>query len=156
MFSVYQYRISRSPLIIMLLFYGTLLPTLGFIDFYFMRYSFVADHFQYLSCINVIAGCVGWLWNAEREILFGPLEQVTRLWLFQRNPCWLLISALLLTSCMTLTWQRAALYKDAEALWTDTVRKNPNSWLANNNLGNAFLGRNEMDKRRRISKELLS
>src|SRR6185369_16376340 len=42
-------RLGRGPLVAVLLFAGILLPALGFFDVYPMRYSFVADHFQYLA-----------------------------------------------------------------------------------------------------------
>ncbi|HOW19171.1 MAG TPA: O-GlcNAc transferase, partial [Phycisphaerae bacterium] len=40
-------RIGRGPLVAVLFFAITLAPALGFFDVYPMRYSFVADHFQY-------------------------------------------------------------------------------------------------------------
>jgi hypothetical protein len=47
-------KIGRGPLVAICFFGGTLLPALGFIDFYPMRYSFVADHFQYLASLGLI------------------------------------------------------------------------------------------------------
>src|SRR6185369_16142121 len=48
-------RIGTGPLVAVLLFAGTLFPALGFFDTFPMRYSFVADHFQYLASIALIA-----------------------------------------------------------------------------------------------------
>ena len=51
-------RLGRGPLVAMLFFGFSLGPMLGFLDFYFMTYSFVADRFQYLASIGPIAlGC---------------------------------------------------------------------------------------------------
>ena len=44
--------VGRGPLVAVLFFAGTLGPALGFINVYPMRYSFVADHFQYLASIG--------------------------------------------------------------------------------------------------------
>ncbi len=48
-------RIGRGPLVAVLFFAGTLFPALGFANVYPMRYSFVADHFQYLASAGLIA-----------------------------------------------------------------------------------------------------
>src|SRR5262245_14207711 len=48
-------RIGRGPLAAALLFGGTLVPALGFIDVYPMRYSWVADHFQYHATLAPLA-----------------------------------------------------------------------------------------------------
>ena len=37
-----------------LYFGGNLVPALGFFDLYFMRYAYVADHFQYVASIGLI------------------------------------------------------------------------------------------------------
>ena len=41
------------------LLYGNAFPVLGFFNVYPFRFSFVADHFQYLACIAPIALFVG-------------------------------------------------------------------------------------------------
>ncbi len=46
-------RIGRGPLVAVLCFGVTLAPALGFVDVYPMRYSFVADHYQYLASVAV-------------------------------------------------------------------------------------------------------
>ena len=48
-----------APLVAAFIFGGTLVPALGFFNVYPMLYSFVADHFQYLSSIALIALAVG-------------------------------------------------------------------------------------------------
>ena len=52
---LFRNTVGKAPLVAILFFAGTLFPVLGFFNFYFMRYSFVADHFQYLACIGPIA-----------------------------------------------------------------------------------------------------
>ena len=44
----------RGPLAALLFFAGTLFPVLGFFNVYPFRYSFVADHFQYLASLGMI------------------------------------------------------------------------------------------------------
>jgi hypothetical protein len=34
-----------------------------------------------------------------------------------------------------MTWRQSGIYKDAETLYRETLRRNPSSWLAHNNLG---------------------
>ena len=48
-----------GPLACALFFAVILLPTLGFVDYGYMRYSFVADRYQYLAGIGVIVFFAG-------------------------------------------------------------------------------------------------
>lgn len=115
-------KIGRGPTTALLIFAGTLVPALGFIDIYPMRYSFVADHFQYLASIAVI-------------VLLISLATlgIRRLGSIQRGVTWS-GSIVLLGILALLTWNRAAAFRDPESLWVDTVNKNPTSWMAHHNL----------------------
>jgi tetratricopeptide (TPR) repeat protein len=104
---------GRGPLVAVLFFCGTLFPALGFINVYPMRFSFVADHFQYLASVGLIA------------LAAAGLERVLRTGGF----IWLLILGL-------LAWRQTHIYKGPATLWQDTLAKNSNCWMAHNNLGN--------------------
>jgi tetratricopeptide (TPR) repeat protein len=105
-------RIDRGPFVAVLFFAATLCPAMGFIDVYPMRYSFVADHFQYLAGIGLIALITAGLGRSRNY--FG---------------------ALVLPVLLILTWRQTHTYRDAETLWRDTLVKNPSCWMAHNNLG---------------------
>ena len=47
--------VGRSVEVAAAFFVATLSPVLGFIMLYTFRYTFVADHYQYLACIGPIA-----------------------------------------------------------------------------------------------------
>ena len=54
-------RRTRGPLAAWLFFAGSLFPALGFFNIYPFVYSYVADHFQYLASMGVIAAvAAGW------------------------------------------------------------------------------------------------
>ena len=61
-------RTSRAPLAAALSFSLALVPALGFFNVYPFRYSFVADHFQYLASLGPIALCCRWRGNAVDPI----------------------------------------------------------------------------------------
>ena len=111
-------RIGRGPLEAMLFFVVTLGPALGFINVFPMRYSFVADHFQYLASMGILAAAV------------ALVTRVTRPGAARFAACILVIGSL-----GVLTWQRCEAFHDDEILWRDTLAKNPECWMAWNNLG---------------------
>jgi tetratricopeptide (TPR) repeat protein len=122
-------KIGRGPLVAICFFGGTLLPALGFIDFYPMRYSFVADHFQYLASLGLIILGAG---------AFQALQLIKTVGSKAREFMWLALKAAIILLLAFLTWQQVHIYKDIESLWIDTVEKNPNTWLGHNNLGNHY------------------
>lgn len=116
-------RRSRAPLAAALFFGGTLFPALGFLNVYPFRYSFVADHFQYLACLGVIVPAsagAAWLLNCTR-----------RPWIRMAGSA-LCVGGLAILA--TLTWQQSRMYADAETLYRDTIARNPDCWLAFLNL----------------------
>ncbi len=105
-------RMGKGPLVAVLFFAGTLGPALGFVNLYPMRYSFVADHFQYLASVGLITLCAAGLARLPR-----------------------VIPATLVVLLGALTWQQVGIYRNLETLWRDTLIKNPDCWMAHNNLG---------------------
>ncbi len=120
--------LGTGPLAAVLFFGGTLAPALGFIDVYPFRFSFVADHFQYLASIGLIVLFAASLASWTRRI---PLRRTTA-------------AALLLCALLgTLTWRQCGVYTDLETLWSDTIEKNDRCWMAFNNLGQLLAARGE-------------
>lgn len=104
-------------------FVAALLPVLGFFDVFYFRYSFVADHFQYLACVGLMTLVAsGGTILCERK---GRLAQQVGT----------VAAVLLLLVLGMLTWRQTHIYHDAETLWRDTIAKNPQCWMAHNNLG---------------------
>jgi len=118
---------SRACFFAFAYFIAALLPVLGLIDNPIFRYSLVFDHLQYLASIGPLALAGTGLVRISDFII------PKNLWL-QSALC----AGLLLILGMA-SWQRTWAYESEETLWTDTLTKNPDSWLGHNNLGLALL-----------------
>jgi Tfp pilus assembly protein PilF len=105
----------------------SLLPVLGFFDVFYFRYSYVADHFQYLACIGLISLAV-----STGTAICERAGQRGRDW-------GMLAAAIVMLTLGLSTWGQARIYQDSETLWGDTLAKNPQCWMAHNNLGTVFL-----------------
>lgn len=134
---------GRAPFFGLGYFVVTLFPVLGFFDINFMRYTLVTDHWQYTSIIGIIALVVAMgiraqeNWHAHFR-KFGAVGSTAIVGLF----------------CV-LTWSQCHIYKDVEALWRDTVSKNPKAWMAHNNLGTALLAKERFEEAAFHSSEAL-
>jgi tetratricopeptide (TPR) repeat protein len=117
---------GKSCLLAMGYYVAMLLPALGFINIYFMRYSLVADHWQYYSIIGLIALVVG----AGTTIAQGGGTRGRKLGK--------LAAAVVLLISGVLTWRQVRIYQNLETLWRDTLTKNPQCWMAHCNLGIFF------------------
>ncbi len=190
-------RIGKGPIVTVLIYTVTVFPALGFFDIYPMRYSFVADHFQYLASIPIIAlfsatialarnnpaltvlpriqastrsapGRLGAIIyrkassfrNIVRYLGRGNLKSSLRMdgvrscGPHERTPsirtqnciACSIVSVAILLSLGISTWIRCHAFEDAETLWKDTISRNPKSWMAHNNLGLIYEGRQRFDE----------
>jgi len=127
----FRARLGRAPLVAVLFFVITLFPALGFIDVYPFRYSFVADHFQYLGSLGIIVLGVGVVTNFASRWAVGVRTG---------------ISILVLCVISVLTWHQAKVYTSLESLWQDTIAKDPASWMAHNNLAGLRMDAGRLDE----------
>ncbi len=125
--------VGRSVEVAAAFFVATLSPVLGFIMLYTFRYTFVADHYQYLACIGPIAlASAGLIKLADT---------------FENSRTVILSAALCVVALLaTLTWRQAAMYGDIETLWRTTLARNPGCWMAHNNLGIALFEKGQLDE----------
>ncbi|MGA2018053.1 MAG: tetratricopeptide repeat protein [Opitutaceae bacterium] len=130
-------RWSRAPLVAALFFVGSLFPALGFFNVYPFVFSYVADHWQYLPSLGLIALASGGAAGAGR-LLAGRFGGRSGLAL----RCALAAAATgILLVLFVLTRRQCQLYTDVGALYTDTLSKNPDSWMAHSNLGVSLMER---------------
>jgi protein O-mannosyl-transferase len=125
--------VGRSLEVAALFFVATLSPVLGFIMLYTFRYTFVADHYQYLASIGPIA-----LASVGITTLAASFK-VSRHFIFGAAVC--IVAAL-----AVFTWRQSTMYADIEALWRTTIARNPGCWMAHNNLGIVLSQKGEIDE----------
>jgi len=112
-----------------------LFPACGFVKFYFLAYSWVGDHYQYLAMPAALTLIVSAATQVGAAITKGTGRKGQ-----------LALSALaaaVVVLLMLLSQQRTMLYRDVERLWLDTLAKSPGAWMARHNLAlhYSFLGR---------------
>lgn len=120
--------VSRGPVAASLYYALTIFPALGFVQVAYMRYTPVADHFQYLACSGVmllVAGGLARLYGGSGQRFPGSA----------RTMAVGAVVLVLLGGLAMLTFQHARVYKDQQTLWADAVSKSPGSWLAQLNHG---------------------
>jgi protein O-mannosyl-transferase len=115
-------RLGRGPLAAALFFGVTLVPALGFVNVFPMRFSFVADHFQYHASIGPLVLAAAAATTAATRLAWPVGTRAAG-------------AAVVLGMLATLTWRQAHVYHDLETLYRDTLAKNPSAWMAHNNLG---------------------
>jgi len=110
-----------------------LLPILGFLNIYFMKYSLVADHWQYIALPGLIALAVGSIahYYSKSGKEMKRIGQVA--------------AVIISGAFFGLTFKQGQIYRNQETLWEDTLHKNPSSWLALNNLGKSLFDRGKTE-----------
>jgi tetratricopeptide (TPR) repeat protein len=128
-------KLGKGPLAAVLCYVAILFPALGFANVYPFRFSFVADHYQYLAGIPLIVLLVSLLSQITAPIWKPRTADPTQPVVGKSAPVAILATALLLVLGIT-TWNRAAIFAESLTLWQDVLKpdKNPDSWLAASNL----------------------
>lgn len=116
-------RIGRGPLACALFFGITLLPTLGFIDYDHMRYSFVADRYQYLAGIGITVLLIAGAARLTDGMVLGAGKAVYG------------IALAILFLLGSLTWTQAGIYKDELTFFNHVISLNPRARGAHYNMG---------------------
>ena len=137
------YPWARAVMFAGALFVIALLPVVGLVDHFFLRYSFVGDHFQYLASMAPLALAAAALVALADRL--GP-----RLWDAASLVC---IAAVL--ACCWLSYAHVPVFNNNIVLWRDTFIRNPDCWLAANNLGVAYLEAGQPDLAQRHYERLL-
>ncbi len=123
---------SRPLLFAWGFFCVALVPVMGFADVGFMQYSLVADHYQHIALIGLVAAAAA-LWSAWSKQARGVVAR-------RAAHALAVVTAGIL---MLLTWRQCSLYKDPILLYRDTLKKNPECWMIHSNLGLALKSRGQ-------------
>ena len=123
---IMRHRIGRGPLAGALFFAVTLSPVLGFVHHDYMEYSVVADRFQYLAGIGVMAALIAAAVEGAGRLPGG----------WKRGAAGLVAVALALLG--TATWRQAGIYRDEVTFYSHIVSLNPRARNAHYNLSKAL------------------
>lgn len=119
--------VSRAVLVGWLFFCIALLPVMGLSDTGFMKFSLVADHYQHIAIIAVLAlagAAVSQI--SKHKVRIGILTVI--------------VGALSLKAA-----QQASIYRDAVTLYRAAVDKNPTSWILHGNLADELLAAGQIE-----------
>ena len=124
-----RHRLGRGPLAGVLFFGVTLVPVLGFVDYGYMQFSFVADRYQYLASIGVLGAVVGAAASGLGQSRCGGMGR------------WGGASVVIIVLVVlgTLTWRQAGIYQDKLTFYSHIVSHNSTARSAQYNLGTALL-----------------
>jgi tetratricopeptide (TPR) repeat protein len=100
-----------------------LVPVMGLSRTTFMEYSLVADHYQYIAVIGVLAlAAAGWaVWQRQAR---GPSRLAANG-----------VAAAVVGLFALLTWRQSGFYSDSITLYQASLDSSPDSSMAHNNLG---------------------
>ena len=109
-------------------------PLLGVVMLYTFRYSFVADHYQYVALLGPAA-----LASAGIVRLLRPAGPGAAILL---PVC----GGVLVVLLGTLSWRQSRMYTDLETLWATTIARNPGSFIARANLSATLIEQGRIDE----------
>jgi protein O-mannosyl-transferase len=124
MLLLYRKGWSRPVLFAWGFFCVSLTPVMGFADVGFMKHALVADHYQHVAIIGVIALAAA-SFSAWRELIPTAARWAATA-----------VAIAVVGALAFLTWQQSGIYCNAITLYQATLEKNKDCWMAYNNLGN--------------------
>jgi len=130
----YRRHIGRAAIVLFSFYIISIFPALGFFNVYPMIYSFVADHFSYLS--------MPWLLLLICSSTYFIFDKLSNRFLFLKSYLgkisgWLIFSIIIISMCVK-SQALTRNYNNIFIFWKDSIAKNPQSWMAYNNLGLAY------------------
>jgi len=132
--ALWDWRQRTGAGIATICYFVMLFPVLGLFNVIFMRYAWVADHWQYPALPFLAVALVLALRSADR-------------WHLPLAARW----GALGIAIVVAGWQARAFaetFRDQGTIWEDTLAKNPDSWMAHNNYGVWLADRGKADAAR--------
>ena len=139
----YRHRIGKGPLAGVAFFVITLLPIFGFVDHKYMQFSFVADRYQYLAGLGLIAVVVG-----------GAVHAI-QLHITSFKPVVIGAFTVMVVGLGVLTWHQAAIYQDGVTFFRHIIAHNPTARDAHHNLGNVLFKKKRYEDALEVLQEAL-
>lgn len=137
----FRKKTGKESLVAVFFFICSLFPALGFFNVYPMQFSYVADHFQYLASIGIIALIIVSLKNTLNKLKIVKFQYI-----------------LMMTLVLSLIYvgrREVGKYNNLEMLWNDTIIKNSDCWMAYNNLGTLKIKQKKYAEARTYFNEVL-
>ncbi len=132
--ALWIWRKRLPALLAALLFFAVMLfPMLSFLNISYFKFSFVADHFQYLASVGIIV-----------FVAAGAAVSIARLRNWQRTGAYGLC-LILVATLGGMTWRQSVIFRDPETCYRAILASNPDSALAHSNLGNVLLRDGRVD-----------
>jgi tetratricopeptide (TPR) repeat protein len=116
-------RITRGPFIAAALFILLLSPSLGFVVYYPMLFTFVANHYAYLALLPLAAAVAALMQRLTQKLAIAQC----------------ILCGVLALLLIPITVTQAYQWRTDITLWQPTVDHNPDNWYAAANLAYAYL-----------------
>ena len=130
----FRHRLGLGPLAGTLFFMVTLSPVLGFVDYGYMQFAFVADRFQYLAGLGVMAVVIGAVTYGVRS-LSDSWQKGTRV-----------VAAVAIVVLGLLTWRQVGIWSDDETHLRHIISHNPQAWDVHFSLGRVLFDQKRYDE----------
>ncbi len=124
---VQQRRWGRGPVVALAVFLLMLAPVVGLLNVNYHKFSLVADHWQYFSLPVAAAAIV----MGVAKVFDNPSVRAT-------------VLGAVVVAFAVLSWNQSHLY-DTSRIWRATLEKNPNSYVAANNLAEELQEHGQLD-----------